>query len=399
MRRLVCVFLTCAFLLVGTIFTDTAMAENWKEKGLPPGIAKKINFDSDFNQFGPMCFGFKVTRAELAKAIAEREEDFDDYTIQQEIVRKVADWNAIDQKYRKAVSFVISEELMQGIYQENGNGKIVFQPNKNVTWKELLIVMGAFTNEYDIDNDSNDDNDYSIVKNKATYKGTVRLIETIDNKTWITVKTANGLYSGYFPQGEKPAGLKEGIKITIKVNKLSDKILENSLTEETETKTRNLLTANQSNVEKDLKGFSSQGFNISNGAKLQRNLEKDWQGEASLQVTTNGEYNWQGVNVNYDGEDISGAHTFSFYVKASKGTPLRIVVYDNDNSTYPTGGVVQFTASGEWERKAVPFTPTKATDQLSLQVTMNNSAQKVNYYLDGLQLEKGSVVTAWQAGQ
>lgn len=397
MRRFICIFLTCALLLVGTIFTDTAMAENWKEKGLPPGITKKIDFDKEFNQFGPMCFGFKVTRAELAKAIAEREDDYDDYTIQQEIVRKVADWEAIDQKYRKAVAFVISEELMQGIYQESGNGKIVFQPNKNVTWQELLIVMGAFANDYD--NDGNDDNDNSIVKNKATYKGTVRLIETIDNKTWITVKTANGLYSGYFPQGEKPDGLKEGIKITIKVNKLSDKILENSLTEETETKTRNLLTANQSNVEKDLKGFSSQGFNISNGAKLQRNTERHWQGEASLQVTTTGEYNWQGVNVNYDGDDLSGAHTFSFYVKAPKDTPLRIVVYDNDNSTYPAGGVGQFTASGEWERKAVTFTPTKATDRLSLQVTMNNSAQKVNYYLDGLQLEKGSVVTTWKAGQ
>lgn len=394
MRRFISVFLTCALLLGGIIFADTAMAENKKEKGLPPGIAKKFNFDSDFNQFGSLCFGFKLTRAELAKAIAEREDDFADYKIEKEITEKISDWKAVKEKYRKAVAFVIREDLMQGIYQKNGNGKIVFQPNKNVTWREMLQVIGVLSGT---DKDSKDDT--SNVVNKATYKGIVRLIETIDNKTWITVKTANGLYSGYFAQGVKPAGLKEGIRITITVNKLTDKILESSLTEDAATKTRNLLTANQSNVEKDLKGFSSQGFNISNGAKLQRNTERVWQGKASLQVTTTGEYNWQGVNVVYDGDKLAGAHTFSFYVKAPKDTPLRIVVYDNENSTYPTGGVVQFTASGNWERKAVTFTPTKETGKLSLQVTMNNSAKKVNFCLDGLQLEKGTVVTAWQAGQ
>jgi len=387
MRKLLCVLLTGAFLLVGTVFTDTAYAGNKDEKGWPPGLAKKLScFNGEFNKWDRL-FGFRLTRAELAQSIAEKQDDFEDFKVTAAIKEKVSDWNAIPQDNRKAVAYVISQGTMKGLYTENAKGKIVFQPNKNVTVQDILQVMGLLADKA------------RPAINEATYKGTVQLIEKIGNRTWIVLKTANGLYSGYFTEQTKPDGLKQGVKIKITVDKLSDKILESKVTQVNETTSRNLLSANQSNVEKDLSGFSAKGFNISEGAQLSRNTNRYWEGKAALQVKTTGANNWQGVNVKYDGEDLSGAHTFSCYVMAPKGTPLRLVVYDPDNGTYPAGGVLEFVASGAWERKAVTFTPTDSTEELSLQVTLNNSAQKVNFCLDGLQLEKGNVVTAWQAGK
>lgn len=387
MRKLLCVLLTGVFLLVGTVFTDTAYAGNRDEKGWPPGLAKKINcFNVEFNKWDRL-FGFRLTRAELAQSIAEKQDDFEDFKVTAAMKEKVTDWNAIPQDNRKAVAYVITQGTMKDLYTENSKGKIVFQPNKNVTVQDILQVMGLLA-----------DKERPAI-NEATYKGTVQMIEKIGNRTWVVLKTANGLYSGYFTEQNKPDGLKEGLKIRITVDKLSDKILESKVTQDNETASRNLLSANQSNVEINLSGFSAKGFNISSGAQLLRNTNRFWQGKAALQVKTTGGNNWQGVSVEYDGEKISGAHTFSCYVMAPKGTPLRLVAYDPDNRTYPAGGVLEFVASGDWERKAVTFTPTASTDELSLQVTLNNSAQKVNFCLDGLQLEKGNVVTAWQVGK
>jgi len=160
----------------------------------------------------------------------------------------------------------------------------------------------------------------------------------------------------------------------------------------------NLLTANQSNIESGTAGFSPYGNDTYAGAALRRDTTERWQGQASLRVTTNGLNPWQGVNVVYSGSQISGRLTYSFYIKAEKGVPIRVKVYDNSNGTYPGGGSLEFTGTGSWERQEVSFRPTGPTKELSLQVTLNNSKLVTNFWLDGLQLEQGSKATAWKQG-
>jgi hypothetical protein len=382
-RKLVCLLLICGLLFSGTTFTQKALAGHGGEKWLPPGIAKKLNITGDF---GGNYKGFKLTRAQLAKSIALKKADFANFQVSQDIIKKITDWEAIEESDRKAVGYVVSKGLMEQIYQKLPNGKILFQPNKPVTWEEVLLFIGIKISEPD------------QIVTEVTYEGTVRLIEKIGNKTWIAVKTTDGLYTAYYTEATKPSSLTEGMAIKIKVDKSNNKIIDSNVKKET----KNLLTLNQSNVENNLTGFLANGNNISTGAKLERVTSEKWQGGASLQVTTIGGSDWQGVNADYQGAELSGTHTFSFYVKAPKGTPLRVMIYDvtnSANSAYPSGGTLNFTATGKWERKAVTFTPFKATKNLSLQVTLNNTDQKINYYLDGLQLEKGKMVTDWITGR
>lgn len=162
--------------------------------------------------------------------------------------------------------------------------------------------------------------------------------------------------------------------------------------------TVNLFSANQSNVESGTAGFSPYGYNTYAGSSLSRDTTEKWQGTASLRVLTNGLSPWQGVNTVYSGAEISGTLTGSFYIKAPVGIPFRVVVYDNTNNTYPSGGALEFTGTGNWERKSVTFTPTAKTKNLSLQITLNNQAISTYFWLDGLQLEQGSIATGWIQG-
>lgn len=162
--------------------------------------------------------------------------------------------------------------------------------------------------------------------------------------------------------------------------------------------TVNLLTPNQSNVETDTTGFASFGQDIYVGAALSRTTGEKWQGDSSLRVETNGYNYWQGANINYKGSSLSGPLTFSFYIKAPQGTPLKVRVYDKANESYPTGGTLEFTATGSWERKTVAFTPRRASGDLYLQIYLNNSNQATDFYLDGMQLEKGSNASVWLPG-
>lgn len=388
MRKLVAIFMVCCMFLAATVFPQNAFADEGKDKkkGLPPGIAKKIETkegQGKKEEHGEYK-GFKITRSQIAVLIAQKDDDFKEFKESKELIAKVNDWSAISKKDRKAVAFVISKGYMGGIYNTLSNGKIVFQPNKPITWNELLLIVRKIDK---IDKEA-------PVQSEVSYEGTVRLIEVLDNNTWVVVKTKSGLQTAYFAASAVPAGLKIGDVIKIKVNKADNKIIESKFNQETV----NLLKANQSNVECDIKGFSPYGFNTYAGAILKRTVTEKWQGESSLQVTTNGYSPWQGVNMNYLGGAISNANTFSFYIKGSEGTPLKVVVYDVKNATYPAGGTLEFKASGQWERKTVTFTPTQASDNLALQITLNNSPLQATYYLDGLQLEKGNVVTTWVPG-
>ena len=517
MKRIIAV--TLMLLLVVTCFAVTpqqALADSKKNESgqwCPPGIAKKLNI---FGYVWPMDTAKKyetglqkiftvknLTRAQVAYILAEiNSEEYKDFNKTNEVLKNVADGAAIPSAYRKAVAFVIDEGLMSCKTQPKG--KIVFEPNKKVTW---LDVYKLLTGE-----------DVAAPAKETTYKGTVRFIQKIGNNTWIAVEAGGKLQTAYFA-GNPPSGLNTGSTITVKVDIASSKIIKSSMSNEddddqadrisdlvfsvktdkatpkvgdtltflprlvnksderislddvqyrftikragtsetwdftgsqtqdlripannssdpvvlaapgtawTPTKAgeyvltraqlkiddgdwrnvefdqsvevRNLLTANQSSVETDTSGFSTYGFNTFAGAVLTRDTAEKGQGVASLKVTTNGLSAWQGVNVTYQGNAIAGDLTFSFYVKAPQGTPLRAVIYDNTNASYPAGHTLEFTATGKWERKSVTFEPTARTKDLSLQVTLNNFTTATAFHLDGLQLEKGDKATAWTLG-
>jgi len=400
MRKLLSFLLVVSLLCGGILVPQNAWADNNKQrKHLLPGSSKKIVVNNHAEDFGILdkdsSKGFKVTRAQLAAIIAQKDADFKKFKESKEIGEKINDWKAIPEKYRKAVSFVVSEEIMEDLCKTLPNGKIVFQPNKQVTLLEFVYIMRNYEClQNENEEEEEEDVEKDVQEDEIVYAGTVRLVEKIGNNTWITVKNSDGLFSAYFSSKSVPEGLKTGIEIEIKVDEDNNKILESSLNQET----KNLLTYNQSNIEQSLKGFSNSGFNTYAGAKLNKTTSEKKQGNSSLQVTTTGYNAWQGVNAVYQGEALTGSLTFSFYVKAPAGTPLRAVVYDQENKTYPTGAVLNFQATGKWERKAVTFTPTKASDDLALQVTLDNSSKPTVFYLDGLQLEKGSKVSTWVIG-
>lgn len=518
MKKLIALTLTLLLALSCLALTpQQAMADSWKNEGanwLPFGIAKKINvtgyvlppgiakkYETGLQKIFDVK---KITRAQVAYILAEiNNEEYKDFDDTNEVLKNVADRAAIPSAYRKAVAFAIDEELMS--CKTQSNGKIVFEPNKTVTWSDVCKLL---TREGKAETPAEE----------VTYKGTVRCVQKIGNNTWIAVEAGGKLQTSYFA-GNAPAGLKTGSTITVKVDTASSKIIKSSLDKNDETDVaaliadlvfsvqtkednpkvgdeltfiprlinnsddnirlddvqyrftiqrsgtsekwdftgskaqdlripagnssdpvelivpskdwtpakageyvltraqlrvgdgnwqdvkfnqsvavRNLLTANQSSVETNTSGFSTYGFNTFAGAVLARDTSEKGQGEASLKVTTNGLSAWQGVNINYQGDPLAGDLTFSFYVKAPKGTPLRAVIYDNTNAGYPSGYTLEFTASGRWERKSVTFEPKARTKDLSLQVTLNNYTTATVFYLDGVQLEKGDKATAWTLG-
>lgn len=515
MRKFLVLLLVFSLLMGGLVaMPSPTLADHGRDKKIPPGQAKKYyldleklwdqewdelfaglekRLDADHNKLINIKF---LTRAQVAYILAQRSDDFADFADADEILAKVVDSGAIQAKYRKAVAYVISEDLMT--YKELPNGKINFQPNKAASFSDLTWLT-----------EIGEDN-----KQRQThFSGTVRFRYSIGTKTWVAVETDDGiLRTAYFTAGSVPGDLEVGVDLTVKVQ--GYRIIASSLTEDTDVysnltlslitdpltirvddevtftplltnnsansitlqnvlyrfgikkvgatketlftgshsmtivipaqnttdpvslvipsqewtpastgnyvitraqlrvnngewhdinyeqpnQTKNLLSVNQSNIESSTSGFSPYGHDTYAGATLKRDTEEDWQGQASLRVTTNGINPWQGVNAVYNGSRISGKLTYSFYIKGASGVPLRVKIYDNTNDTYPSGGTLEFTGTGSWQRKTVTFTPTDSTKALSLQVTLDNDTTSTVLWLDGLQLEQGSSATAWIVG-
>lgn len=501
MRKILSCLLILFMVLGGIVISTDQVSADDKGKGkdgkIPYGIAKKFMVHGLENLFQVRA----ISRAQAAYLIAEKTDDeykdFKDSDEYKNILAKVSDYKAIPSKYKKAVAFVINEELMP--YTTLPNGKILFQPNKTVTWNELAWILNL--------------NKTEGTETTTVSKGTVRLVEQIGSNTWIVIASADGLRSAYFPAGQVPSGLVTGIYI--EVNLIGSKITSSSLSlnqnqimsslvlsvktvptlpKSGETVTLvpslintsqsaislqntqyrftlkkydsssewefygntaqdlavpannsgsplslapvtslwtppsfgeyrivkaqlrinngewkdikymlneggvNLLTVNQSTVETDTAGFASFGQDIYVGAALSRFTGEKWQGSSSLKIETNGYNSWQGVNLNYKGTALSGPITFSFYVKATEGTPIKVKAYDNTNGNYPAGAALEFTAGGTWERKTMYFTPQQATGDLYLQIYLNNSSAATIFYIDGMQLERGTQATSWGIG-
>lgn len=343
---------------------DNFWEEQWEDffKELEKRLNKNLNKESQVKF---------LTRSQLAQILAERYDDFAGFANQNEILNKIADKGAIPSQYKKAVAYAISKDLMT--YKKLANGKINFQPNKAATIKDVNRTKKG-----------------SLIDQTVTLSGTVRFIYQTGGKTWLALETNEGiLRTAYFPEGSVPGGLQVGGYLQLKVQ--DDRIVESSLN-------KNLLTANQSNIESGTTGFSPYGPNTYAGSTLSRDTNLRWEGAASLKVQTNGLNPWQGVSAVYNGSQLSGNLAYSFYCWAPQGVPLRAVIFDNTNGTYPAGSTLEFTGSGSWERKVVSFTPTAATGNLFLQVTLNNYSAATAFWLDGLQLENGSQATAWTPG-
>lgn len=490
MRKIISIMLGASIVFGGLLtFTDQASAA--KSSGwIPPGLQKKFGMKADFMP------GRYLTRAHLAQFIAIQDEDFREFDDEEEILAKVTDYKAIPASFRRAVAFVISEELMS--YKSLPNGKILFQPNNQVPWEELLKIFKSI----------------ELVPNAErttqTYKGTLRMIDEIGDKTWVVLQTSQGLRTAYYTAANVPGGLVVGVSLEVKVRdyriiesslkptqllldylvfsvktdpvnpRVGEEVtlkpqlantsqraiaLENviyrfsikrvngggeweftarssqdlnipasstsdpvslvrpsstwipgqsgeyiitgvklrinngdwqSIKVKQESWTVNLLTANQSSVETGTAGFTA--YANDSEVVLSRSTSEQWQGESSLKVRTSGANPWQGVNVYHNGSSLSGSLTYSFYIKAPQDTPIRVRIYDHTNDSYPAGGSLEFTASGAWQRKSVTFTPQSNTGRLSLQTTLNNYSQITTFYLDGLQLQRGSEATAWTLG-
>lgn len=377
MRRILTGFLVSIMVFSALLWgTEPVYAKAGKDKGgwMPPGQAKKLVVSLE-----KLFEVKKLTRAQAAQILAERNEGFDEYTPSAVLLARVTDLKAVPAKYQKAMAYVIEKKLLS--CKELPNGKLLFQPNKQLVWNELRWLL-------DGEEDDAENPDLTTL-----YTGTVKLVYQIGTNTWVVLETANGLRTAYFASSNRPSELGVGDLLTIRVDDF--RIVYWNRGQENPV---NILKANQSNVETDTSGFATIGHDITVGATLSRVTAEKWQGQSSLQVTTSGTNSWQGVNAYYQGSALTGTYTFSFYIKAPQGTPLRGLVYNNTGLVYPEGGKVEFTASGTWERHSVTFNLPENAGDLALQVTLNNRESATVFYLDGLQLEKSSSATAWIPG-
>lgn len=164
-------------------------------------------------------------------------------------------------------------------------------------------------------------------------------------------------------------------------------------------RSKNLLTANQSDVETDLTGL--QGHHR---GTISRDTTEFWQGVASLKFDTNPNMNdglTGGRNyamVPQSSSPIVPANTNcvgSAYVKATAGQAIVIAArtYTPAGALISDRGSLSYVATGQWQRiNTAVFTETQDC-RVVLLFPFPDVA--VIVYLDGMQVEVGSVVTDW----
>lgn len=490
-----CLILTSLIFIPQESFAVPAW-KNGNSKALPPGLAKKF---AAYEQNQTIEQLNHLTRAQVAFIIAEGNDDYDSFHDSDEILQDLADAKSIPESYKKAVAFVIKEDLLPSFVKHQANGTLVFQPNKPVSWSDVYwLIKGSSS---------------PSLQPTRSYAGTLCYKNTINSKLWIVLRTSQGLHSAYFDTNNIPQDLTLNSYLTVEVknykiidytiNSSSDipddledltlslaaledihvdervllqpQLINNSsdniylrnmrwrftirndegnkeweftssssasldipsrnedtpadlqipskywtpsqsgayhlveaqlkignddwqdIAVDSSREKTNLLTTNQSNIEYSTKGFLAYGYNIYAGATLTRSTQ-NWQGDTSLKISTNGDSPWQGVNVQHKDSVSAENLTFSFYIKAPKGTPLCVKIFDDENNNYPRNHSLNFTASGDWERKSITFKPLQNTEDLSLQIGLNDFNDETIFYIDGLQLEKGNIATSWIPG-
>lgn len=151
----------------------------------------------------------------------------------------------------------------------------------------------------------------------------------------------------------------------------------------------NILTANQSNVETNVTGFTAIG-----GGTRTRDTNVYYEGVASLKIVT-GATSGDGAKV--DGVSASAATTYtgSVYVKGTAADVIKFVLRDNTNGTETS---TTATMTGQWQRVQVSHTMgALAVTDLEFHVT-NNAAASKTVYCDAFMIEANTYAGHWTRG-
>ncbi len=154
---------------------------------------------------------------------------------------------------------------------------------------------------------------------------------------------------------------------------------------------KNMLTANQSDVETDTSGFTA-----ITGATLTRDTTQQWHGAASLKVVTPGVATNEGVGVGRPDTAFQAGQTItaSAYLRGAGTLQFKIV-----RAGVTTYANTTITLTGTWTRYQITATLPYPlpTGTYQLQITTSGT-QAVTFYADGLQIEATTPATAWTLG-
>ena len=144
-------------------------------------------------------------------------------------------------------------------------------------------------------------------------------------------------------------------------------------------------------------GFTAgvSGWVLKNGATITQSSSQSWQGSDSLSVATTTTANG-GAYFSYT--MLPGTqYTLSLYAKVGSGTISDFVIGDQDMSGTDINCSAGQTLTTSWQRFSCTFT-TGATITNSNIYVQKSGGSAETFYIDGVQLQTGSVATAFNAG-
>ncbi len=154
--------------------------------------------------------------------------------------------------------------------------------------------------------------------------------------------------------------------------------------------TVNLLTANQSSLETDLTGLST---DYSSTTTLTRDTSNAWSGSAAMKmVTTAGMGNFQAAVTGLT-LSVGDKYTASFYVKGSGSIYATLAEAANTMAGTDSSAI---TLTNSWQRLIVTHTITDAAN--TELIVKGTASAAITAYIDGLQIEKKGYATSWQIG-
>jgi hypothetical protein len=162
---------------------------------------------------------------------------------------------------------------------------------------------------------------------------------------------------------------------------------------------RNLLLPNQANACEDgtTTGFSASGSTITASA----GEVDEWKGTYCLKIVTNNAATYEGFYMAPKDTQVhpSRPHTGSLYIRgAAGGETVQVGLQErkDDGATLVTTTTENLTLTTEWQRVDITATFNSTTYTAGLRV-YTQSQQSATFYVDGLQIEEGSIATAWEA--